>query len=132
MDNINKKTVESWLQKAKDDLNWTAANLREKVYYGACFTAHQTVEKALKAFLISKKKSVAKIHDLSALIEQCKEVDSEFFPFVAKIIPLTDYYIETRYPDMGDFMEYSKDKAESAFEVAKEVLEFVKKRIFVI
>lgn len=49
-----------WLAQAKSDLGWTLANIREKVWYGACFTAQQSAEKALKAYLLSKNKKVAK------------------------------------------------------------------------
>ena len=118
--------VESWINKAEDDLKWTNSNLKEKVWYGACFTAHQSVEKSLKSFLISKNKPVAKIHDLSALAERCKEVDNAFEELIEGIISISDYYINSRYPDAGDFMSYSKEDAQEAYEIAKKVFEFVK------
>ncbi len=48
----SKKASRIWLSKALDDLRWTEANIRESIYYGACFTAQQAVEKALKAYLL--------------------------------------------------------------------------------
>ena len=42
----NKSAYKIWLSKARDDLKWTEANLREEVYYGACFTAQQATDKA--------------------------------------------------------------------------------------
>jgi len=47
----NEKEYILWWRKAKEDLKWTEANIREKIYYGACFSAQQSAEKALKAFL---------------------------------------------------------------------------------
>ena len=32
-----------WIEKAKDDLAWTGHNIGSGVYYGACFTAHQSI-----------------------------------------------------------------------------------------
>lgn len=126
---MNNDLVISWLNKAEDDLKWTKSNLKEKVWYGACFTAHQSVEKSLKSFLLSKDKPVAKIHDLSALVERCKEVDDSFEELVDGVISISDYYINSRYPDVGDFMTYSKTNAEEAYKVAKEVFEFVNNKL---
>lgn len=48
-----------WFEKAKDDLQWTEANIRENIYYGACFTAQQAAEKALKAFVVKLSRNLA-------------------------------------------------------------------------
>lgn len=121
--------VTSWLNKAEDDLKWTKSNIKEKVWYGACFTAHQSVEKSLKSFLLSNNKSVAKIHDLSALVERCKEIDDSFEKLVDAVISISDYYINSRYPNAGDFFDYSKENAVEAYDVAKEVFEFVSNKL---
>lgn len=122
--------VTSWLNKAEDDLKWTKSNIKERVWYGACFTAHQSVEKSLKSFLLSKERPVAKIHDLSALVERCKEIDDSFEELVGGVISISDYYISSRYPDVGDFMSYSKENAEEAYDIAKDVFEFVRTKLF--
>ncbi len=126
---MNNDIVISWLNKAEDDLKWTKSNLKEKVWYGACFTAHQSVEKSLKSFLLSEGKPVAKIHDLSALVERCKEIDVSFEALVDGVISISDYYINSRYPDAGDFMTYSKQNAEDAYMVAVEVSKFVSNKL---
>lgn len=126
---MNNNIVGSWINKAEDDLKWTKSNIKERVWYGACFTAHQSVEKSLKSYLISKNKSVAKIHDLSALVERCKEIDNSFEEIVDEVISISDYYINSRCPDAGDFMTYSKDSANEAYEVAKKVFSFVKNKL---
>ena len=33
-----------WLNYAQDDLSWTEANIKEQIWYGACFTAQQAAE----------------------------------------------------------------------------------------
>lgn len=47
MDNQN--PAKKWIGYAANDLSWTKSNLNEQVWYGACFTAQQATEKALKA-----------------------------------------------------------------------------------
>lgn len=126
---MNNDVSTSWLNKAEDDLKWTNSNIKEKVWYGACFTAHQSVEKSLKSFLISQNKPIAKIHDLSALVERCKEIDDSFEELIEGVISISDYYINSRYPDAGDFMTYSKANAIDAYEVAKEVFKFVSNKL---
>lgn len=126
---MNNNIVILWLNKAEDDLKWTKSNIKEHVWYGACFTAHQSVEKSLKAFLIFNNKRIAKIHDLGALIERCKEIDASFEELVDKVISISDYYINSRYPDAGDFMSYSKKDAIEAYNIAGEILTFVRSRI---
>jgi len=123
------ETYKNWLDKAEDDLKWTKSNLREEIWYGACFTAHQSVEKSLKSFLLKNGKVVAKIHDISALAERCKEIDPDFDKLIEDVLKIADYYVQTRYPDMSDFMEYTENKAKEAYEIAKEVFEFVKEKV---
>lgn len=73
----SRPSYQLWLNQALDDLAWTESNLKEKVWYGACFTAQQAAEKALKAYLIYQGKAMKKIHDLGALLQKCINIDSE-------------------------------------------------------
>lgn len=125
-----KTSSQAWWARAKDDLRWTEANLREKVYYGACFTAQQAVEKALKAFLLSQNKEARKVHDIAALLEECGQVDAEFSEMRETILPLVDYYVPTRYPDITEFMDYdTEEKAKDALNRARKLLEFVGQKL---
>ena len=121
----------SWLAKAQDDLRWTESNLREEVYYGACFTAQQAVEKALKAYLISQGKILRKVHTLDAILEECIAFDASFESIREIILPLVDYYIQTRYPDVSEFIDYTKEKAEDAYVRASEALAFINQKLAV-
>ncbi|MBI4157761.1 HEPN domain-containing protein [Candidatus Woesebacteria bacterium] len=125
----NKKKALFWVKKAKDDLLWTEANIKEKIYFGACFTSQQTVEKALKAYLVYKGESVKKIHDLGALLEICAKFDASFSDYREKVLPLVDYYTQARYPEVGDFVDYTEPKAKEAYLVASEILEFVETKL---
>lgn len=119
----------SWLAKAEDDLRWTEANIREEIHYGACFTAQQAAEKALKAFLLENAAQARKIHDLGAILEECIVIDGSFLSLRETILPLVDYYIQTRYPDASEFMQYTKEKAEDALKRAQQVVNFVKQKL---
>ena len=119
----------NWLAKAKDDLKWTEANIREKIWYGACFTAQQSAEKALKAYLISQGKETPKIHDLGALLEYSNKLDTTFKKLKSACAVLTDYYSPARYPDISQYMVFSKQNALEALNLATRIVDFVEKKI---
>lgn len=118
-----------WLEKAKDDILWTKSNLEGGIYYGACFSAQQAVEKAFKAFLIYHKKSLRKIHDVVSLLEDCIKVDESYKGLVKDTQVLIPYYVTTRYPVFEDIASFNKQQAEEAFEIAQEIIKFVEKKL---
>ena len=118
-----------WLDKANDDLRWAAASLKETVLHGVCFASQQAAEKALKAFLLHSGKQLRKIHDLSALLEECIEIDNDFQQLIDQAATLSGYYVESRYPDIGDFIGYTRDQSEEAFQFAKDVVAFVAEKL---
>ncbi len=128
MDN-NNSPHQKWLNYALDDLSWTEANLKERVWYGACFTAQQAAEKALKAYLIKQDKDIKKTHDLGALLEKCTQVDNAFEQLRPGCLSLTAYYVQSRYPDIAEFIEFTEEKAKEAYGFAQEITEFVKNKI---
>lgn len=126
---MDRKVPQAWLAKASDDIQWTEANLREGIWYGACFTSQQAVEKALKAYVIYKKGNAKKIHSLIALLEECTELDNSFEELRSKCNKLTVYYALTRYVDVVDYTEFTEEKAREAYEFAKEIVNFVQKKL---
>lgn len=121
----NKKIAAKWLANAEDDLRWCEASIAGSVWHGACFSAQQAAEKALKGFLLSRGNAVHKIHDLSAILERCRLVDRSFETIREHVLPLVDYYLQTRYPDMGDFIDYTEEKAREALVHAQAIVLFV-------
>lgn len=115
----------NWLEKANDDLLWINASLKDNIYYGACFAAQQSAEKALKAYILFKSATVRRIHDLSALLEDCIELDKEFEKLIDQAATLSGYYVEARYPDVAGFMGYSREQAEEASQFAETIVNFV-------
>lgn len=125
----NPTPPQKWLEYAYDDLSWTKSNLNERVWYGACFTAQQAAEKALKAYLISKSEPIKKIHDLRVLVEVCINIDQDFENLREQCSTLNPYYAPTRYPDIGEFVDFTKEKADEAYQFAKEIVKFVKNKL---
>lgn len=117
-----------WLSKAKDDLKWAQANIKSGIYYGACFAAQQAVEKALKAYLLFQGERLRKVHDLVMLVDEAKRFDANFDQFRDAAARISQYYVETRYPDINP-EKYTRDEAEKALSLAKEIVELVKKRL---
>ena len=46
----NKKIAATWLANARDEVRWCEASIAGGVWHGACFSAQQAAEKALKGF----------------------------------------------------------------------------------
>lgn len=117
----------AWLTKAQDDLLWTESSIRGHIWYGACFTAQQSAEKSIKAYLVFHKKAVPKIHDLRALLAQCIAMDQSFEAIRESAISLLPYYIETRYLiGEGELFDFTEAQARQALSDAQAILDFVK------
>lgn len=125
----NESPYEKWLSYALDDLSWTESNLKEQVWYGACFTAQQAAEKALKAYLIKQGKDIKKIHDLGALLELCTGLDISFEQLRLGCLTLTAYYVQSRYPDITEFIDFTEEKAKEAYEFAEKIVKFVEDKL---
>jgi len=118
----------TWLQKAKDDLKWTRHNIEGGFYLEAGFTAQQSIEKALKYYLLSQGKRLRKIHDLTILLQDCMIIDKEFEQFIEQSAKITFYYIESRYPEILPTGTVSKSEVESTYAYAKRIISFVSER----
>lgn len=126
---MGKAPPEKWLEYARNDLLWAEGNIREEIWYGACFAAQQAAEKALKAYLEFKEKKVPKIHDLIALVDLCTRYDDTFGQFREECLELTTHYFTTRYPDLMNFVGFTEEKAREAHESAKKIVDFVEEKL---
>lgn len=118
-----------WFKKARDDLQWTKHNIETKEYSGACFSAQQSAEKALKSYSLRKGKLLRKTHDIVRLLEDSIELDKSFKELESMIDVLFPYYATTRYPFGDDLFFFDKTKAEEALRAATKIIEFVKKKL---
>lgn len=118
-----------WLTRAVNDLAWTQANINAEIWYGACFTAQQAVEKVLKAYIASQGRSIIRTHDLDVLLQECVETDANFEQFRRECATLTDYYVTTRYPHIAQYADFTESIAKEAYEFAEKIVTFVKEKL---
>ena len=126
---VDKKVVKSWLNKADEDLAFARASLKDglEFYPQICFYLHQSVEKYLKAYIISERLNFPKIHDLLQLVQICMEDDKDFDKFYETAEVLNPFYIGTRYPDV--IITVNKSDAEKALQVAEEIANSIKSKL---
>ena len=92
-----------WFTKADDNLKWASDNLIDGNYSLVCFLSQQAVELVLKGYLYLKETIPMKTHSLVNLSEICMRQGLELSEGIIKDLNiLTDYYFESRYPDMLD------------------------------
>ncbi len=124
-----------WLTQAKDEFQ-DADDLRKRNrFYLALFHFQQAAEKALKAYLYLKVKSIEVFytHSIDDLLEMTMDIDPDFKE-VAQAKKLDKYYVPTRYPNGlpgGVPSRYFDDpkEGEEAMELAKRVIELVEKKV---
>ncbi len=124
-----------WFTHAKDEFE-DADELRKRGrFYLALFHFQQATEKALKAYLYVKVKSVEvfRMRSVGDLSKMAAEVDPDFEQMV-KAKDLDRYYILTRYPNGlpgGVPSRYFDDpeEAEKAMRLAKGIVDLVEKKM---
>ncbi|MGA2468934.1 MAG: HEPN domain-containing protein [Thermodesulfobacteriota bacterium] len=124
-----------WLTQAKDEFQDADDLRKRKRFYLALFHFQQAAEKALKAYLYLKVKSIEVFytHSIDDLLEMTMDTDPDFKE-VAQAKKLDKYYIPTRYPNGlpgGVPSRYFDDpkEAKEAMELAKRVIELAEKKI---
>lgn len=116
-----------WIKAAEHDLQWAKGSFKLEEYAGVCFLSQQIVEKTLKAFLYLESEELRKIHDLDNLLSQAIKYDKNFEKFIIATSTLSNYYLRTRYPDIGDVNLFDKKElAEEALTWAEDIFKFVK------
>ncbi len=121
---MNERTdlVRGWLRKAASDLLAVDACLDAGALDAACFHAHQSVEKHLKAYLIHGGLEFPYTHNLTKLIELCAGSDPSFDSLASRVAPLTPYAVELRYD--AEFWP-TQEAAQEARSAALAVRDFV-------
>ena len=129
MDEAKIHEIYQWLQKADHDLLSAERLLRgdPPLLDTAVYHCQQAAEKALKAYLAFKDVPFEKVHDLTVLVEQCREIESTFGQLMDIAETLTPYATAFRYP--GDVLEPEPADTEESLELAVRVLDFVLERM---
>lgn len=127
MSEISKYTND-WFLRGDDDLGTIEILLTKRGLPNIiCFHAQQAAEKYFKGFLAFHKKNVRKIHAIENLLKACVVIDNSFEQLSEDAIFLDQFYTETRYAD--DYIEFSREDAEKAAEIATRIKEFVLEKI---
>jgi HEPN domain-containing protein len=120
----NEDNPDAWIAKAQGDLLCIENNLvaRDIPWEVVAFHAQQAAEKALKGFLVSRKQTVVKTHDVTFLLNQCRALGARLDGLDEDCRWLTRYATQFRYPDESDL---GKDEALKAVDAAKRVFNAV-------
>jgi HEPN domain-containing protein len=129
MDEAKMHEIYSWLRKASYDLRAAERLLTgpDPLCDPVGFHSQQVAEKALKAYLTWRDEPFKKIHSLVALIAKCLALDPSFVELRAAATTLTPYAVASRYP--GDLPELTEAEAREALMLARQVWDFVLRRI---
>ena len=125
MTNPKLDEVRSWLMKARQDMDASAWLLESpQALYGIVgFHCQQAAEKSLKAYLTWQEQVYEKTHSLVALVGMCLRFSSDFDALRTAATTLTPFAVTTRYP--GDMPDISIQEAREAFDLARQVWDFV-------
>lgn len=121
--------IKQWIIKGDHDLGTAKITYFHIPEYLDTVTFHcqQAVEKYLKAYLIFQSIPFKFSHDLVYLLDLITQKDSDFESFYDIVSELQGYAIEIRYPN--DTIYLSNDKVENAMIIARNVREFVSKKM---
>jgi len=117
--------VHNWLMKSRRDLLSAKRLARGAEPYldTAIYHCQQSVEKAVKGWLVYHDQSFEKTHDLRLLVTQASEVDSKFTDWFEIAVQVAPYATAYRYP--GEILEPTEEEYEEAFKAASKFYEFV-------
>lgn len=119
-----------WLAQAERDLEQATASQRDGRHEWACFAAHQSAEKALKALHLRFKQE-AWGHVVARLLRELPVSVPEDLVEKAKVIDA--FYIPTRYanghPEGAPFEHYGTIQSTEAIRYAGEILEFARSQM---
>ena len=98
-----------WLKIARKDWKRIGRNLRARDLEASAFFLQQSLEKYLKAFLLSRQWTLRRVHELDALLDEAVKhrVDLENFRDLCERV--SGYYFAERYPPLGALDLRSED-----------------------
>ncbi len=117
--------VHNWIMKARRDLLSAKRLARGSDPYldTAIYHCQQTVEKAVKGWLVYNDQTFEKSHDLRLLVAQASEVEPKFGDWFDIADQVSPYATAYRYP--GEALEPDVDEFNQAFQAASKFYNFV-------
>ena len=97
--NSDSKYFFDWLDRSSEDIVSARYLLeRDDCFNNAAFHCQQSIEKALKAYVLMKSGQLIDGHNLTWLCKRAMRYDSAFVQWLDESASLNHCYIETRYP----------------------------------
>jgi len=118
-----------WLDRARSNLERARMDKfsRHILYEDICFDCQQSVEKALKALMVSKNIQFEWTHQIGVLIKTLEDNQIEVPDNIKKSASLSVYAVRTRYP--GDEEPVTKDEFQEALTLADNVFDWVEEQL---
>jgi HEPN domain-containing protein len=123
MESVFMRVHEHWQVIALEDLD-SAKHLFLRSYTTTLFHVQQCAEKALKSYLVLKKGSAKRTHDLVELINICMEINQDFEMIRPLAHELDPYETAGRYPD-NNFEKPSQERMQELIVQAEYIFNFV-------
>jgi len=81
MDEGKKGEIKQWIKKGRNDLASAKRLLRgtHRLLDTGVYHCQQAAEKIIKSYLTYRDSPFRKVHDLGALVDQCMEIEKDFF-----------------------------------------------------
>ncbi|MCA9967874.1 MAG: HEPN domain-containing protein, partial [Anaerolineales bacterium] len=117
------ETPAQWLRYALGDIGVAERELQyeQPSCHTVCFLCQSAAEKFLKGYLIAQGWSLAKTHDMVALLGFCSEYDAGWRELMTEGTLLNEYVITGRYPDDISIEDIGLTQAKEALEAARQI-----------
>jgi len=118
------KYIYEWFRYGDTDLGYAehGLSMRPKPYELICYHCQQSAEKYLKGYLYCRGiEEVPKTHLLDKLCAMCSEHDIVFDEILKQCAALTEYGVQSRYPDE---IYIDEGLTKKALEYAKQIKSF--------
>lgn len=112
---------DDWFRVGRKELRRAEHLLEINDLDGAAFNLQQAAEKFFKGYLLSKGWGLRRIHDIEPLLNEALRYDSALEEFRAGCLKLTDYYIEERYPFVGE-SGLQRNEVEESLKMVKRLI----------
>jgi len=127
--NANSPIVGEWIYLAQMDFD--VAEREAEVRFRppievVCYHCQQSVEKILKGYITANGDTPVRTHDLTILIDACKQYLPDFGNYARLCNTLTTYASDTRYPPK---LSLTDTDMRQALKEAEEILEFTKSKL---
>lgn len=118
--------IPDWISKAQVDLRCSKILLEhDGGNEVVAFHCQQAIEKALKALILYLYATLEQGHSLLYLCKKVIDKRSEFSKYLKDCAFVSQYYIETRYPNENNIV-VSDDEAKDCLRIAEDILNAVK------